>query len=423
MKITAFKRRDFLTATVKIVSYISLIITLTLHTAFAETMITQKQRFTMNNYITFYGEVIPKVQIGWESYGQLNSAKDNVILITHYFSGTSHAAGKYSESDKYSGYWDSIIGPEKAIDTNKYFVLSSDTLINANVKNPTVITTGPATINSETGKPYGIDFPVVNIRDFVNVQHALLKSLSITKLHAVVGASMGSYQAIEWASAYPDMVERVISIVGLGEVDSYGVAELERWARPIRQDPNWNQGNYYNKEEPLDGLIESLRGLILVGHHGHILDRRFRQQALENISPTRSILSDFSVNVWLNEYAKTKSSLMDANHILYLVRANQLFRIGHKNTLAEGIAPIKAKILLIAAKNDLLIKEYSTKSLYSQLLIQKKEVIYDEIEGPWGHLDGIIAISIKNDAIKNFLEDSPREPDSPAFGELLIQPQ
>lgn len=422
MKIGFLKQRGFLKDIVKIATGLSLIATLTLHTAFAETLLTQKQRFTMKDFSTFYGDVIPEIQVGWESYGKLNSKKDNVILVTQYFTGTSHAAGKYSEDDKHSGYWDSIIGPGKAIDTNKYFVISSDTLVNLNVKNPTVITTGPATINPETGDPYGLDFPIVNIRDFVNVQHALLKSLSITKLHAVVGASMGSYQAIEWASAYPDMVEKVISIIGLGEIDNFMIAELDKWAQPIRQDPNWNQGNYYNKKEPIEGLINSLTGIILIGHHGQILDRRFKQALLEDTAPTRSVLNQFAVNDWLKKYAVTRSSSMDANHMLYMVRANQLFRLGHKKTLAEGIAPIKAKILLIAAKNDLLIKGYATKLLYSQLLIQKKHVIYDEIEGPWGHLDGIIAIAVKKDVIKHFIEGDP-EPTWPAFGKLLIQPQ
>ena len=118
-------------------------------------LLVEKQSFTFENYTTVSGQTIAEVTVGWESYGELNEAKDNVILITHFFSGNSHAAGKYSADDPLPGYWDSIIGPGKAIDTNKYFVISSDTLVNAFPHDPNVITTGPASINPVTGKPYG----------------------------------------------------------------------------------------------------------------------------------------------------------------------------------------------------------------------------------------------------------------------------
>ncbi|MBU2280493.1 MAG: homoserine acetyltransferase, partial [Gammaproteobacteria bacterium] len=140
----------------------------------AETLIVKKQAFEINNFQTQNQQTIAKVRVGWEAYGTLNADKSNVILITHYFSGTSHAAGKYQQDDAAPGYWDSIIGPGKVIDTNKFYVISSDTLVNANVKDPHVITTGPATINPATNKPYGLTFPVVTIRDFVEVQRALL---------------------------------------------------------------------------------------------------------------------------------------------------------------------------------------------------------------------------------------------------------
>ena len=143
----------------------------------------EKQVFISEDFVTFGGETIPEVRVGWEAYGELNEEKDNVILITHFFSGTSHAAGRYQESDPMPGYWDAIIGPGKAIDTNKYYVISSDTLVNQSPYDPNVVTTGPASINPETGKPYGLDFPVVTIRDFVNVQKLLLDNLGIDKLH------------------------------------------------------------------------------------------------------------------------------------------------------------------------------------------------------------------------------------------------
>ena len=160
----------------------------------ADDLIVEKKSFTLSSYATVAGETIKSVKVGWESAGTLNADKSNAILITHFFSGTSHAFGKYSAEDKTAGYWDAIIGPGKAIDTNKYFVLSSDTLVNLNANMPNVVTTGPASIDPDTGKPYGMSFPVVGIKDFVRVEKALIDSLGITKLKAVVGPSWAVYR-------------------------------------------------------------------------------------------------------------------------------------------------------------------------------------------------------------------------------------
>ncbi|MEX2333429.1 MAG: hypothetical protein WD600_04170, partial [Pseudohongiella sp.] len=162
----------------------------------------EKQVFTTHNFTTYNGQQIAEVNVGWEAYGELNDTRDNVILITHFFSGNSHAAGRYTATDALPGYWDAIIGPGKPLDTDEYYIISSDTLVNLGANDPNVITTGPASINPDTDEPWGMDFPVVTIRDFVEVQRELLESQGIESLHAVMGASMGALQAIEWASAY-----------------------------------------------------------------------------------------------------------------------------------------------------------------------------------------------------------------------------
>ena len=222
-------------------------------------IILEKKTFEMASYTTVAGETIKSVKIGWEAAGTLNADKSNAILITHYFSGTSHAFGKYAASDKAAGYWDAIIGPGKTIDTNKYYVLSSDTLVNLNAKMPNVVTTGPASINPDTGKPYGLSFPVVSIKDFVRVQKALIDSLGIKKLKAVMGASMGGLQAYEWAQSYPDTVERIIPVIASASAEPFLIAWLDMWAQPIRLDPKWNNGDYYDKEPPTEGLKAALK--------------------------------------------------------------------------------------------------------------------------------------------------------------------
>jgi homoserine O-acetyltransferase len=197
-------------------------------TALAQDLIVKKQVFTMPSYTTAGGQTIKGVRVGYQTAGQLNAARDNAILVCHHFSGTSHAFGKYAAEDKTAGYWDAIIGPGKPINTNRFFVVSSDTLVNLNTKVPNVITTGPASINPDTGKPWGMTFPVVGIRDFINVQKALLDELGIKKLYAVTGASMGAIQSVEWGAAYPEMVERVVAVIGPGvEMDAYGIGMLD----------------------------------------------------------------------------------------------------------------------------------------------------------------------------------------------------
>lgn len=369
-----------------------------------EPMLVEKQEFVLPNYTTVGGETIAEVRIGWEAYGELNEAKDNAILITHFFSGNSHAAGKYSAADPLPGYWDSIIGPGKAIDTNKYFVLSSDTLVNGFPHDPNVITTGPASINPATGEPYGLDFPVVTIKDFVNVQHALITELGIEKLHAVVGASMGSLQAIEWAASYPNQVERMVSVIGAGAMDAWTIMALEHWARPIKLDPNWNGGDYYGAQPPLEGLSHTLAMITQQAMHPKIMNIRAPQQETLPAAGLESVLNPLPATSYLFDAAKMRASLADANHILYLVRANQLFIAGHQQTLADGLKNIQAKSLFMPAKNDLLLQPYLAQQAHQLLLEQGKQSEYVEIEGIWGHLDGLFSISTEAETLKNFLE-------------------
>ena len=209
-------------------------------------MMTDKKVFEMPSYTTFGGKAIKNVKVGYETYGKLNATGDNAIFIAHFYSGTSHAAGKYKAADAAAGYWDAIVGPGKSIDTDKFFVISADTLSNLNTKDPMVTTTGPSTINADTGKPYGMSFPVIAMRDSVVVHKALVDSLGVKKLYAVAGASGGSVQAVEWTVLYPDFVDRAIPVISPGlSISPWAVALLDIWVAPIKADPKWNNGDYY----------------------------------------------------------------------------------------------------------------------------------------------------------------------------------
>ena len=373
--------------------------------AYADTMLVEKQTFTTHDYKTVNGKSINTINIGWEAYGKLNAQKDNVILITHFFSGNSHAAGKYKTTDPLPGYWDAIIGPGKAIDTDKYFVISSDTLVNASAYDPNVITTGPATINPDTGKPWGLDFPVVTIRDFVEVQKRLLDSLGIKKLHAVVGASMGSFQALEWSVAYPDMVERMASVIGAGKMDPWTVSALEQWAIPIKLDKHWNNGDYYGKTLPMDGLAATLGLITQTAMHPIIFNASHPGFNNWEQGPRANIRDTFSVSKWLDTHARTRAKLQDANHILYLVRASQLFIAGHNGDFENSLKQVKAKTLFLPSTNDLLLVPAMAKQVHDTLKARGHDTQYDEIPGGWGHLNGIFTIKEKADVLKSFLSE------------------
>ncbi|QHJ10362.1 Homoserine O-acetyltransferase [Paraglaciecola mesophila] len=367
----------------------------------------EKQRFELARFTTFGGKTIKQLQVGWESYGTLNEAKDNVVLITHYFSATSHAAGKYQHDDATPGYWDAIIGPGKAIDTDKYFVISVDTLANLNAYDPNVITTGPASINPDTGKHYGLTFPVVTIRDFVNVQKALLESLSIAKLHAVIGGSMGSMQALDWATAYPDWVPRMISVIGSGQSDAWTTALLEQWAIPIQLDKNWSNGDYYDKTPPTQGLTSALMFITQDALTPAFFNKTGRNLAYSPLEkgPLNDIRQQHSIVKWLKERAQSRAKLMDANHLLYLVRASQLYIAGHSGDMKQALSSVKAKTLFLPSFNDLLLMPYLAKDAVNSLEQLHKNTSYRELTGDLGHLNGVVGIEQAASDISAFLAD------------------
>jgi len=371
----------------------------------AELMV-QKQQFNLAEFQTFNGNKIKQVKVGWESYGTLSPTKDNVILITHYFTGTSHAAGKYHKDDKQAGYWDKLIGPGKAIDTNKFFVLSVDTLANANAYDDNVITTGPASINPDTGNSYGLSFPVVTIRDFVNVQKALLESLGIKQLYAVAGPSMGSFQAIEWASAYPEWVPRMISVIGAVQSDAWTTAALEHWASPIKLDPLWLDGNYAKDKPPKAGLTQSLMLITQQALHPEFFNQVLAHESLES-APLNDIRANHKIVNWLKSRAQLRTANMDPNHILYLVRACQLFIAGHGRDLKQTLQQVKAKTLFLPASGDQLLLPYMAELGHQFIPKNQSQIV--QLDGNMGHLDGLFNIQSQHQLIADFLSPSNKE--------------
>jgi homoserine O-acetyltransferase/O-succinyltransferase len=363
-------------------------------------LMTEKKFYTLPQYTTVGGKTIKSVRVGYETYGKLNAAGDNAVFVPHFFSGTSHAAGRYKPDEKTAGYWDAIIGPGKAIDTDKHFVVSADALANLNVKSPMVGTVGPATINPDTGKPYGASFPVVSMRDSVRVHKALLDSLGVKKLRAVAGASGGSIQAMEWATVYPDLVERVIHVIGPGlEIQPYTLGMIDLWTMPIKLDPNWKGGDYYGGAEPAEGLAQALKTVTLTTVHYLWAEKLHGYKwAEEGKNPADSMNNLFAIEDALTKSGRARASANDAGHFVWTAKANALYNVDKEANR------IKAKVLFLPAKTDLLFPpEYSQRAA-EKLKAQGNQVELYEIDGTNGHLDGIFSIGKVADRIKAFLE-------------------
>ena len=359
-------------------------------------LIVEKKVFELPLYTTAGGAALKNVRVGWQSAGRLNADRSNAVLITHFFSATSHAFGKYAPGDKAAGYWDAIIGPGKAIDTDKYFVLSSDTLVNLNHNTPNVVTTGPASTNPDTGKPYGTSFPVVTMRDFVNVQKALVESLGITRMKAVVGASMGALQAYEWAVAYPEMVEKIVPVIGAAGGDAFLIAWLDAWATPIRLDPKWNGGDYYGREPPKDGLGASLKIVTLHANGAEWAANSFGAAPADaGRDPAAAMENRYKIDATLDQAGAGRASGADANHFLYLVRANQL--------AAADPTKIKAPALIVYSPTDLVFPPAWVERTADQIAKNGTPVEKVTISGPNGHLNGVLHIAQAGPKIAEFL--------------------
>ena len=367
--------------------------------AFAQ-LLTEKKFFTLPQYTTVGGKPIKNVRVGYETYGKLNAAGDNAVFIPHFFSGTSHAAGRYKADEKAAGYWDAIIGPGKAIDTDKYFVVSADTLVNLNVKNPLVGTTGPATINPDTGKPYGSAFPVVAMRDSVRVHKALVDSLGVKKLKAVAGASGGSIQAMDWAAEYPDFVERVIHVIGPGlDIHPYVIGLLDLWMMPIKLDPHWKGGDYFGGPEPTEGVAQALKTVTLTAlDFGWAEKAHAYKWAADGKNPADSMANLFAIEDSLYKTGLARAAATDGAHFVWMAKANQLYNVEKEQSR------IKAKLLFLPAKTDHIFPPELSRRWAERLRAQGNHVELYEIDGTNGHLDGLFSIGKVADRIKEFLE-------------------
>jgi homoserine O-acetyltransferase len=359
----------------------------------------EKKVFTLPSYTTVGGATLKDVKVGYETYGKLNAAGDNAIFVPHFFTGNSHAAGKYKESDAAFGYWDPIIGSGRPIDTDKYFVVSADTLANLNTKDPNTTTTGPATINPATGKPWGMSFPVVTFVDSVHVHKALLDSLGVKKLQAAAGPSGGSIQAMLWAAEYPDYVLRVVHVIGPGfDIHPYVIELVDEWILPIKLDPKWNNGDYYGRDEPLDGLAQGLKIVTISTRAFGWAEKTFGYKWADPAKDPASAMDNrFAIEDTLNKAGAARARSIDANSMIYTAKANQLYNLG------DDVKKIKAKILFIPASSDGVFPPELSRRAAERYRAQGGVAEVVVIEGDGGHLDGVFNVARQGEAIRAFL--------------------
>jgi homoserine O-acetyltransferase len=346
-----------------------------------------------------HGGQLSDVDVAYETYGKLNSEKNNAILVCHALSGDAHAGG-WRKGEEKPGWWDIIIGPGKALDTDKFFIICS------NVLGGCKGTTGPSSINPGTGKPYGLDFPFITVRDMVDVQKRLLEHLGIDKLFAVIGGSFGGMQVLQWCISYPEAIRLAIPIATSAYSSPQQIAFNEVGRRAITSDPDWDNGNYYGKTPPARGL--SLARMI--GHITYLSDEsmhqkfgRRRQSKAEYGFDFTTL--DFQVESYLSYHGDAFVKRFDANSYLYITKAIDYFDLTKNGalSLAEAFKGARAKFLVISISSDWLYPPYQCKEIAEALSANHIDVRHCEIKSNYGHDAFLLESGQMNYTIQNFL--------------------
>jgi homoserine O-acetyltransferase len=361
----------------------------------AETLSVRFDSISLDN-----GATLAPVDVAYETYGELNETKSNAILVLHAFSGDAHAAGISADGGK-PGWWDNMIGPGKAFDTNRYFVLCSNILGGCRGS------TGPSSIDLSTGCPYGMKFPVITIRDMVRLQKMLIDYLGIERLLAVTGGSMGGMQALEWAVSYPESVAAAIPIATTARHSAQQIAFNEVGRQAIIADPDWNDGAYYGGKPPARGLAVAR----MVGHITYMSDDSMREKFGRRLRSKEKYGFDFSVDFEVESYLRYRGSefvnRFDANSYLYITKAMDYFDLaGEGGSLAVTLEQVKARFLVISFSSDWLYPSYQSLEIVRALRRRNLNVAYCELPSNYGHDAFLVDVAEQTDLIRGFLANT-----------------
>ncbi|MDD3053260.1 MAG: homoserine O-acetyltransferase [Endomicrobiaceae bacterium] len=358
--------------------------------------IVETKYFTFNDLVLENKHKLSQVTVAYETYGTLSEKKDNAILIAHAFTGDAHCAG-YHEGDEKPGWWDSMIGHKKAFDTDKYFVICSNVLAGCQG------TTGPSSINSETGKEYGTDFPVISMADIVTVQKRLVEYLGIEKLLSVAGGSMGGMQVLQWAMSYPENICSAIPIATTMRHSPQQIAFNEVGRQSVMGDIAWKDGHYYQTGNPDRGLAVAR----MLGHITYMSDVSM-QKKFPIKEKEKSVKFDFNADFEVEEYLRYRGSAFvkrfDANTYLYISKAMDHFDV-QKEDFLPAEKNINIKFLVISFKSDWLYPSYQSENIVKYLKMKGQYVTYCNIHSTYGHDAFLLEIKDETNLIKNFLSN------------------
>ncbi len=360
------------------------------------------------------GLEIGPATLAFETYGELNADKSNAVLILHALTGDSHAAGYYSKNDPKPGWWDIMIGPGKAVDTNRWFVICS------NVLGGCMGSSGPGSINPQTGNPYGPAFPMTTIGDMVDAQKRLIDHLGIKTLLAVIGGSFGGMQALEWTVRHPDGVRAAALMATTTKHSALAIAFNEVARQAIMADPNWRHGDYSKKEGPSLGLAVAR----MIGHITYLSDEamraKFDRRLQDRCEISFDFEADFQVESYLRHQGKKFVERFDANSFLYLTKAADYFNL--EKTWGDGSAVkafsrAKCRYLVVSFTSDWLYPTYQSKNMVKAMKKNGLDVSFLEIEAQWGHDAFLLENQRLSRLVDRFLSRAASEPperDGPA---------
>ncbi len=359
--------------------------------------VTHTQKVKLPGFTTQSGYELKELEISYQTLGTLNPAKDNVVLVCHALSGDAHVAGINPKTGR-PGWWDFHVGPGKSIDTNKFYVICSNVLGGCSG------TTGPSSINPDTGKPYATEFPPVTIRDMVRAQVMLLDYLGIKKIFAVIGGSMGGMQALVWAVDYPDRVHTCIPIATCMAHSAMQIAFNEIGRQAIMTDPNWHGGYYYDKNcRPEHGLAVAR----MIGHVTYLseyaMHKKFGRKIQRPPQPEDLFPEFFSVESYLQHQGESFVKRFDPNSYLYITKALDRFDLLENRHPRDVFKNVKARFLVVSFESDWLYPPSQSKELVKHLKRCNIPTTYINLDTPYGHDSFLIKNPEFSKALSNFL--------------------
>lgn len=346
------------------------------------------------------GRRLKRVEVAYETFGRLADDGSNAVLICHALSGDSHVTS--SDAGVGPGWWEPMVGPGRAIDTDRLYVICSNVLGGCSG------TTGPGSIDPDTGKPFGSSFPFVTIEDMVEVQRRLLDQIGVTRLAAVVGGSMGGMQALAWAVRHPERVTAVVADATTSRLGAQSIAFNEVGRRAILEDPAFAGGDYYDAEDQADAGLSIAR---MVGHITYLsnesMHEKFGRRLKDGTDYAYEFVREFEVEAYLAHQGRRFTERFDANTYLLMTKAMDYFDLrGESSTLAEAVSASPSRWLVSSFSSDWLFTTAQARELATALLASDKQVSFAEFDSPYGHDAFLLEVEQQTSLLRPFLENA-----------------